>query len=251
MMYRFIPVALLFAGVAAAQVPGAAAKRAAQNAADAANAQLSQQTGQAVPAPKGAAPTVSKSAAPTTQAPAASSKPAAPPQGTPQKPATPASPNAATVQQSGAPNAPNASAAAPNAAAPATPGKAPASSAKAKDSLKAKDSVLVMREAFDYTRDGRRDPFVSLMTTSDLRPVLSDLRLTGVLYDLSQRRHVAIMRDESTPGGAQWRVTTGMTLGRMRVSAIRPKVVVFTIEEFGFSRQDSLILGDSTRVRSK
>ena len=112
-----------------------------------------------------------------------------------------------------------------------------------------RDSVLVMREQFSYDRDGRRDPFVSLMTTTDLRPTISDLRLTSVLYDQSGRRPVAIMRDSIA--NVQWRVTTGMTLGRMRVSSIRPRVVVFTIEEFGFSRQDSLMLRDTTRVRSK
>ena len=106
----------------------------------------------------------------------------------------------------------------------------------------------VMREEFDYSRDTRRDPFVSLMTTSDLRPTLTDLRLTGILYDLSGRRPVAILRDIA---GGQWRVTTGMTLGRMRVAQIRPKTIIFTIEEFGFNRQDSLILGDTTRVRRR
>lgn len=109
-------------------------------------------------------------------------------------------------------------------------------------------STDVMRETFDYTRDARRDPFVSLMTTSDLRPTLSDLRLTGILYDLSGRRPVAILRDIA---GGQWRVTTGMTLGRMRVAQIKPKTIIFTIEEFGFNRQDSLVLGDTTRVRHR
>jgi hypothetical protein len=37
----------------------------------------------------------------------------------------------------------------------------------------------------------------------------------------------------------------------MRVSAIRTKTVLFTIEEFGSSRQDSLVLGDSTKARVK
>lgn len=109
-------------------------------------------------------------------------------------------------------------------------------------------STEVMRETFDYSRDSRRDPFVSLMNTSDLRPTLSDLRLTGILYDLSGRRPVAILRDIA---GGQWRVTTGMTLGRMRVAEIRPKTIIFTIEEFGFNRQDSLVLGDTTRVRHR
>jgi len=33
--------------------------------------------------------------------------------------------------------------------------------------------------------------------------------------------------------------------------AIRLKTVVFTIDEFGTTRQDSLVLGDSTKVRGK
>ena len=122
---------------------------------------------------------------------------------------------------------------------------APKSAAPAKNNSV---EAVVMRESFDYTRDTRRDPFVSLMTTSDLRPTLTDLRLTGILYDLSGRRPVAILRDIA---GGQWRVTTGMTLGRMRVAQIRPKTIIFTIEEFGFNRQDSLILGDTTRVRHR
>lgn len=120
----------------------------------------------------------------------------------------------------------------------------PATTTPAKTALDAP----VMRETFDYTRDTRRDPFVSLMSTSDLRPTLSDLRLTGILYDLSGRRPVAILRDIA---GGQWRVTTGMTLGRMRVAQIKPKTIIFTIEEFGFNRQDSLVLGDTTRVRHR
>ena len=138
----------------------------------------------------------------------------------------PASNQSAPVVQQGAPT-------------PA-PTNAPAKSSNA--------DAQVMRESFDYTRDTRRDPFVSLMTTSDLRPTLSDLRLTGILYDLSGRRPVAILRDIA---GGQWRVTTGMTLGRMRVAQIKPKTIIFTIEEFGFNRQDSLILGDTTRVRHR
>jgi cytoskeletal protein RodZ len=184
---------------------GARAISAARNAAAAQNAQLSKETGQAVPTPRGAQP---PAPAPQNQAPA----------------------GAPAVQQ-GAPT-PSAGTAAPNAV------------AARRDSA----STAVMRETFDYTRDTRRDPFVSLMTTSDLRPTLSDLRLTGILYDLSGRRPVAILRDFA---GGQWRVTTGMTLGRMRVAQIKPKIIIFTIEEFGFNRQDSLILGDTTRARRR
>jgi hypothetical protein len=105
----------------------------------------------------------------------------------------------------------------------------------------------VTREVFTYEPQGRRDPFYSLILTEDLRPLLSDLRLVGVLYEASGRRSVAIMRDLGT--NAQYRVAQGQTLGRMRVAAIRPKGVIFTIDEFGLSRQDSLMLSDTLKVR--
>ena len=119
--------------------------------------------------------------------------------------------------------------------------------------IAAKDTTgpvtTIMRESFDYSSSGRRDPFVSLLSTNELRPSMSDLRLTGVLYDQAGGHSVATLRDLGT--NAQYRVTIGSALGRMRVSAIRLKSVLFTIEEFGSSRQDSLVLGDSTKVRGK
>jgi hypothetical protein len=110
-------------------------------------------------------------------------------------------------------------------------------------------TTTIMRETFDYDASGRRDPFVSLLTTNELRPSMSDLRLTGILFDQAGGHSVATLRDLGT--NAQYRVTVGSALGRMRVSAIRTKTVLFTIEEFGSSRQDSLVMGDSTKARVK
>ncbi len=106
---------------------------------------------------------------------------------------------------------------------------------------------FVMREVFNYDRTGTRDPFVSLLATSELRPVLSDLHLIGILYDVTGHRSVAIMRDQTDK---LYRATVGQTLGRMRVARIKPRAVIFTIEEFGFNRQDSLVLADTTKVRT-
>jgi hypothetical protein len=106
----------------------------------------------------------------------------------------------------------------------------------------------VTRESYAYEGDGRRDPFYSLILTDDLRPLLGDLRLVGILYEASGRRTVAIMRDLQT--NAQYRVANGSTLGRMRVAQIRPRAVIFTIDEFGLSRQDSLVWTDTTKVRN-
>ena len=107
----------------------------------------------------------------------------------------------------------------------------------------------VTREIFEYEPDNRRDPFFSLILTEDLRPLLSDLKLVGIVYDPSGRRSVAIMRDVLT--NAQYRVGVGMTLGRMRVSQIKSRAVIFTIDELGLSRQDSLFMVDSTKVRGR
>jgi hypothetical protein len=190
-----VSVVGLLAVVAAMRAPGAAAtpvpqgimnlnapKRAAQNAVAAENAQLSAQTGQAVPT--------------------------------------------------------HASAAAPISG-PGSTGTA---------SAPVVETAPVTRESYVYEGEGRRDPFFSLILTDDLRPLLADLRLVGILYEPSGRRTVAIMRDLQT--NAQYRVSNGATLGRMRVAQIRQRAVIFSIDEFGLSRQDSLVWSDTTKVRN-
>ena len=105
-----------------------------------------------------------------------------------------------------------------------------------------------MRESFTYSADGHRDPFVSLLTSGELRPMLSDLKLVTVVYDPAGRS-VAVLRDISTK--EQYRVKSGQTLGRMRVAQIQPRSVTFTLEELGFSRQEVLALNDTTKARSQ
>lgn len=105
-----------------------------------------------------------------------------------------------------------------------------------------KDEVGFRREAFSYEKSGRRDPFLSLLHSNDLRPMINDLKLVAVLYD-PVGRSWAVMRDMTTK--EQYRVKVGQQLGRMRVTQIHPKSVTFTIEEIGFSRQQTLALNDS------
>ena len=106
------------------------------------------------------------------------------------------------------------------------------------------------REAFSYGGQGRRDPFASLLKTGgDLRPLLTDLRLVTVLVGSDGHNSVAIMRDLATK--EQYRRRVGDGLGRMRIARIEPRQVVFTIEEFGYSRQEVLTYGDSTTLRTK
>jgi len=109
-------------------------------------------------------------------------------------------------------------------------------------------SVTFNREVFQYDPAGRRDPFVSLVKSSEIRPTLSDLRLTTIAFDPLGRNSVAVLRDLGTK--EQYRVKVGTTLGRMRVVRIEPRVVTFALEEFGFSRQESLAIGDTTITRT-
>lgn len=110
--------------------------------------------------------------------------------------------------------------------------------------------ITLQREVFDYASSGRRDPYKSLMSTSDIRPLLSDLRLTAVAFDPDGDRSVAILRDSFSK--TQYRIRVGQQIGRLRVAAINEKTVQFTVEEFGFNREQTLRLSsDSAKVRNQ
>jgi hypothetical protein len=200
--------------VARAQIPNIIDPvKKAQNARDAENKRLSEQTGQAIKAPTNAT-RVEKAAAAQNQA----AKPAA---------GQPKSGPQAQAPKSG-------------------PGATAATSAAAGASALPAGFQPVTREVYTYDSGGRRDPFFSLILTEDLRPLISDLKLTGILYDV-RGKSVALMRDLVT--NAQYRVTTGMQLGRMRVVQIKPRAVLFSINEFGLNRTDSLFMADTSQTR--
>ena len=108
---------------------------------------------------------------------------------------------------------------------------------------------LITRETYTYQGTGRRDPFVSLMNTNELRPLFQDLKLVAVAFDATGRNSVAVLRDVTSK--EQYRVKVGQEIGRMRVASIGEKSVVFGIEEFGYSRQETLAMNDSTKVRTQ
>jgi hypothetical protein len=130
-----------------------------------------------------------------------------------------------------------------------SPRPAPQSQAR-KDSIARKEQLSYRREVFSYDAGGRRDPFVSLATTGVLRPTIADLSLVGIAYashnNAAGSQSIAIFRDKQTK--EQYRVRVGQPLGRMRVASIEPRRVVFAIDEFGISRQESIAMGDSTRT---
>ncbi len=99
-------------------------------------------------------------------------------------------------------------------------------------------NIIFNREVYSYSRSGRRDPFASLITTGDIRPILADLEIVGIILDGTGRNSVATLRDVST--SEIYRVRVGSTFGRMRVTAIRQREVGLAIDEFGFTRQEVL-----------
>ncbi len=130
-------------------------------------------------------------------------------------------------------------------AAPISTATAPAAASTAGNATE----VLISRETYSYPDAGRRDPFVSLMNTEEIRPLIGDLKLVAIAFDATGRNSVAVLRDIGTK--EQYRVKVGQQIGRMRVAAIHEKDVVFGIEEFGYSRQESVAMNDSTKVRTQ
>jgi hypothetical protein len=113
-----------------------------------------------------------------------------------------------------------------------------------------KGSVTFYREVFSYEGEGRRDPFLSLMATGELRPMVSDLTLVGIIYDESGRNSVAILVDASA-GGQTYRRRVGDSLGRMKVIRITEKDITFNIYEFGSARQETLLIDRNPRTGAR
>jgi len=122
---------------------------------------------------------------------------------------------------------------------------APAAAAQ-RDTTARPDSApppqALLREVFAY-EGGGRDPFMSLLRSGDVRPLISDLKLTTIVYDARYvARSVAVLRDITTKPSRMYHVKTGDIIGRLKVTQIRPREIVFTVQEFGFERQETLSL---------
>ena len=99
---------------------------------------------------------------------------------------------------------------------------------------------VVVSESFSAgiyaTSDG-----VSLINTKSAGPELIDLQLVGIYQDMrSSANSVAVLREKQS--GKRHKLRTGDQIGRLRVAQIRNKDVVFTVEDFGFERQETLSL---------
>lgn len=99
-------------------------------------------------------------------------------------------------------------------------------------------NLVFRREVYTYPRAGRRDPFASLIVSGDIRPLVSDLEIAGIVYDQTGRTSFATLKDVST--GVLYRARVGSVFGRVRVTAIRQREVAVAVDEFGFTRQEVL-----------
>jgi hypothetical protein len=108
------------------------------------------------------------------------------------------------------------------------------------DSVKLAQETEVLRETFTYG-GGPRDPFYSLISGEKVGPELADLLLVGVYLDLRRSSNsLAVLRDKTTQ--KRYKLRVGDKVGRLKVAQIRQRDVVFTVEDIGFERQETLSL---------
>lgn len=108
------------------------------------------------------------------------------------------------------------------------------------DSIRLARETEVLRETFTYA-GGARDPFASLITEDKVGPEFNDLLLVGVYLDLRRAGNsVAVLRDKTNQ--KRYKLRVGDRLGRLKVAQIRQTDVVFTVEDIGFERQETLSL---------
>jgi hypothetical protein len=109
-------------------------------------------------------------------------------------------------------------------------------------------AIVYEREVFDYSRDGRTDPFRSLLDDAELGVRLEDLSLQGVMYDADTSQSVAVL---SRVGSSRpLRVRVGDRIGGVRVLSIGQRSVQVLIEEFGVARRGTLELKSVTQKGS-
>ncbi|HEV8150825.1 MAG TPA: hypothetical protein VGP61_11620 [Gemmatimonadales bacterium] len=127
-------------------------------------------------------------------------------------------------------------------AAPAKSAAAAAAPARPKidSSLVPEPGTPLVRETYSYI-GGVRDPFASVLEGTSIGPELADLDLVAIAYqERAPSASVAVLRDRIT--GKRYSVREGERAGRARVANIGPKQVIFTIDDYGTTRQVTLSL---------
>lgn len=108
------------------------------------------------------------------------------------------------------------------------------------DSLARARETEVLRETFSYA-GASRDPFQSILKTENTGPDVGDLVLVTIMADSrSARNSVAVLREKT--GTRRFRVKVGDKIGNATVTLITQRDVNFSIQDFGFERQETLSL---------
>lgn len=108
------------------------------------------------------------------------------------------------------------------------------------DSIRKAREIEVMRETFAYG-GGTRDPFASLIDVASTGPDFGNLELVGVYQNLRSRSSSLVVVREKV-SGKRYKLRVGDDVGRARLVQIRPRDAVFTIQDFGYERQETLSL---------
>ncbi len=101
-------------------------------------------------------------------------------------------------------------------------------------------ALVYRREAFQYPRGARPDPFRSLLTAEELGYRIEDMRLTGVIYSPDPRVSVAVLTESVSK--KRFRLKVGERVGGITVAAIYPRRVDVVVNEFGVIRRETLEL---------
>ena len=118
-------------------------------------------------------------------------------------------------------------------------------SVRADSSARARETE-VLRESFSYSGSSR-DPFTSVVSQGNAGPDISDMILVAVLADSrSARNSVAVLREKQ--GTRRWRVKAGDHIGTATVTLITQRDVTFSVQDFGFERQETLSLRNKPEV---
>lgn len=99
--------------------------------------------------------------------------------------------------------------------------------------------LVFEREVFRYPGENRRDPFRPLTRQEDLGPVFNDLTLRMIIYSPDPKQSVAVVADAAKKS---YRLRRGESLGNAQVVEIGPAHVVFSVDDFGVRRQETIDL---------
>jgi Tfp pilus assembly protein PilP len=96
------------------------------------------------------------------------------------------------------------------------------------------------REVFLYSAEGRRDPFVPLVSGDAELPRYENFILTGVMYSPTAGQSLAIIFDDK--GKKSYRVRRGDIVGNSRVLNIAPSQILLAVDSYGVVKQETLEL---------